>query len=113
MRVRVGPLWVFCAGMPAGVPPFWGLPLWTGLIAALANGALCGAVSGTLVAKAKIPPFIATLGMMLLLKGLSLVISHDKLIYFNDTPGFTSISQDSLLGEFFPSLPIPNAPMIL
>ena len=51
--------------------------------------------------------------MMLLLKGLSLVISHDKPIYFNDTPGFTSISQDSLLGEFFPSLRIPNAPMIL
>ena len=111
--LSVGTLMTFCAVIAGVVLTFWGLPLWTGLIAALATGALCGAVSGTLVAKAKIPPFIATLGMMLLLKGLSLVISHDKPIYFNDTPGFTSISQDSLLGEFFPSLPIPNAPMIL
>ena len=36
-------------------------------------------------AKMKIPPFIATLGMMMLLKGLSLVVSGDKPIYFNDT----------------------------
>ena len=42
------------------------------------------------IAKLKIPPFIATLGMMLLLKGLSLVISGTKPIYFNDTPGFTA-----------------------
>ncbi|MEI2612851.1 MAG: hypothetical protein V9G20_29760 [Candidatus Promineifilaceae bacterium] len=40
----------------------------------------------------KIPPFIATLGMMLILKGLSLVISGTKPIYFNDTPGFNQIS---------------------
>jgi ribose transport system permease protein len=111
--LSVGTLMTFCAVIAGVVLTFWGLPMWIGLIAALAAGALCGSVSGTLVAKAKIPPFIATLGMMLLLKGLSLVISHDKPIYFNDTPGFTSISQDSLLGEFFPSLPIPNAAMIL
>jgi ribose transport system permease protein len=109
----VGTLITFSAVIAAVVLTFWGFPLWTDLIAALATGALCGAVSGTLVAKAKIPPFIATLGMMLLLKGLSLVISRDKPIYFNDTPGFTSISQDSVLGELFPSLPIPNAAMIL
>ena len=46
----------------------------------------------------KIPPFIATLGMMMLLKGLALVISGTKPIYFNDTPDFTMISQDSLIG---------------
>ena len=39
-----------------------------------------------MIAKLKIPPFIATLGMMLVLKGLSLVISGTKPIYFNDTP---------------------------
>ncbi len=66
-----------------------------------------------LIAKLKIPPFIATLGMMLLLKGLSLVISGTKPIYFNDTPQFPSISQDSLIGYFLPDLPIPNAVLIL
>jgi ribose transport system permease protein len=70
-------------------------------------------LSGALIAKLKIPPFIATLGMMLLLKGLSLVISGTKPIYFNDTPEFPSISQDSLIGYFLPDLPIPNAVLIL
>jgi ribose transport system permease protein len=51
--------------------------------------------------------------MMMLLKGLSLVISGTKPIYFNDTPNFTMISQDSLLGELVPALPIPNAVLIL
>ena len=46
----------------------------------------------------KIPPFIATLGMMMLLKGLSLVVSADKPIYFTDTDNFYMISQDSLIG---------------
>jgi ribose transport system permease protein len=66
-----------------------------------------------LIAKLKIPPFIATLGMMMLLKGLSLVISGTKPIYFNDTPDFTAISQDSVIGYFVASLPIPNAVLIL
>jgi len=51
--------------------------------------------------------------MMMLLKGLSLVISGTKPIYFTDTPNFSVISQDSLLGELIPSLPIPNAVLIL
>ena len=34
-----------------------------------------GVVNGTLIAKLKMPPFIATLGMMLVAKGLALVIS--------------------------------------
>lgn len=111
--LSVGTLMTFCAVIAGVVLTYWGLPMWTGITAALAAGALCGAVSGTLVAKARIPPFIATLGMMMLLKGLSLVISGDKPIYFNATPGFTAISQDSLIGEVVPSLPIPNAAMIL
>ena len=36
----------------------------------------------------KIPPFIATLGMMMPLRGLSFNISGTRPIYFNDTPNF-------------------------
>src|SRR5215831_7535280 len=111
--LSVGTLMTFCAVIAGVVLTYWGMPMWLGLIAALAAGALCGAVSGTLVAKAKIPPFIATLGMMMLLKGLSLVVSSDKPIYFTDTENFYMISQDSLIGYFLPSVPIPNAVLIL
>ena len=69
-----------------------------GIIAAIAAGTFCGFISGSLIARMKIPPFIATLGMMLILKGLSLVISGTKPIYFNDTPSFPLLSTGSLIG---------------
>lgn len=111
--LSVGTLMTFCAVMTGVVLTYMGMPLWLGICAAIFFGALSGFVSGLLIAKLKIPPFIATLGMMMLLKGLSLVISGTKPIYFNDTPGFTAISQDSLIGDILPSLPIPNAVLIL
>ena len=110
--LSVGTLMTFCAVMAGVVLTNFGLPLPLGIVAAIASGALCGLVSGALIAKLKIPPFIATLGMMMLLKGLSLVISGTKPIYF-DTPGFSAISQDSLIGDLVPALPIPNAVLIL
>ena len=111
--LSVGTLMTFCAVMAGVFLTFWGMPIYVGIFAAVLFGALCGFTSGVLVAKLKIPPFIATLGMMMLLKGLSLVISGTKPIYFNDTPEFATISQDSLIGYFIPSLPIPNAVLIL
>jgi len=111
--LSVGTLMTFCAVMAGVVLTNLGLPLPLGIAAAIGSGVACGLVSGALIAKLKIPPFIATLGMMMLLKGLSLVISGTKPIYFNDTPGFSAISQDSLIGDMVPSLPIPNAVLIL
>jgi ribose transport system permease protein len=111
--LSVGTLMTFCAVMAGVFLTYWGLPFYVGIAAAIFFGAFAGFVSGVLIAKLKIPPFIATLGMMLLLKGLSLVISGTKPIYFNDTPQFPSISQDSLIGYFLPNLPIPNAVLIL
>jgi len=111
--LSVGTLMTFTAVICGVFLTYWHLPMWLGVLAAIGTGAICGTISGTLTAKMKIPPFIATLGMMLLLKGLSLVVSADKPIYFTDTENFYMISQDSLIGYFVPSLPIPNAVLIL
>jgi len=111
--LSVGTLMTFCAVMAGVFLTYLGMPLPVGILAAIVFGALSGFTSGVLIAKLKIPPFIATLGMMMVLKGLSLVISGTKPIYFNDTPGFTAISQDSLIGDVIPSLPIPNGVLIL
>jgi ribose transport system permease protein len=111
--LSVGTLMTFTAVMAGVFLTYWGLPMWTGVLAAIGTGALAGAISGTLIAKLKIPPFIATLGMMQAWKGLSLVVSADKPIYFNDTENFYRISQDSLIGYVLPWLPIPNAGLIL
>jgi ribose transport system permease protein len=111
--LSVGTLMTLCAVMAGVFLTFWGMPFHLGIAAAIAFGALCGWVSGILIAKLKIPPFIATLGMMMLYKGLSLVISGTKPIYFSEVPGFSAISQDSWIGTYFPTLPIPNAVLIL
>src|SRR3954471_18477274 len=111
--LSVGTLMTFCAVMAGVFLTYWELPMWTGVLAAILTGALSGIISGTLTAKMKIPPFIATLGMMMLLKGLSLVVSGTKPIYFSNTENFSMISQDSVVGEVLPSLPIPNAVLIL
>jgi ribose transport system permease protein len=111
--LSVGTMMTFCSVMAGVFLTYWGLPIYFGIFAALFFGALCGWTSGMLIAKLKVPPFIATLGMMMLLKGLSLVISGTKPIYFNDTPEFPQISQESLIGDLIPALPIPNAVLIL
>ncbi|OWY34560.1 ABC transporter permease [Herbaspirillum aquaticum] len=111
--LSVGTMMTFCAVMAGVVLTNWGMPLPLGIAAAIFFGALSGWISGMVIAKLKVPPFIATLGMMMLLKGLSLVISGTRPIYFNDTEGFSAIAQDSLIGELIPSLPIPNAVLIL
>lgn len=111
--LSVGTLMTFCAVVAGVVLTSWGMPLGLGVLAAILAGTASGIASGTFVAKLKIPPFIATLGMMLILKGLSLVISGTRPIYFNSTPGFTQISQGSLIGSVIPGLPIPNGVLIL
>ncbi len=111
--LSVGTLMTFCAVVAGVILTYWGLPLPFGILGAILAGAASGLVSGTVIAKLKVPPFITTLGMMLILKGLSLVISGTKPIYFNSTPDFNQISLGSIVGSVIPVMPIPNGVLIL
>lgn len=111
--LSVGTLMTFCAVITGVVLTYLGLPLPLGVAAAILAGTASGLVSGTIVAKLKVPPFIATLGMMLILKGLSLVISGTRPIYFNDTPGFNQIATGSIVGSIIPAIPVPNGVLVL
>ncbi|HHZ08106.1 MAG TPA: ABC transporter permease [Rhizobiales bacterium] len=111
--LSVGTLMTFCAVIAGVLLTFLGLPMVVGIPGALLAGFASGALTGVLITRLRIPPFIATLGMMLIYKGLSLAICGAKPIYFNDTPGFTDISTGSLIGAIVPALPIPNGVLIL
>lgn len=76
----------------------WGFPIPVGVIAGILAGALCGLVNGFTIAKLKVPPFIATLGMMMITKGLNLIVSGVKPIYLVDTPNFAKIATMPVLG---------------
>lgn len=83
------------------------LPLIVAVIGGIATGALMGFVNGFNIAILRLPPFIATLAMMLIAQGLALVISGVSPIYFSAVVGFRDIA----LGEIIPGL--PNAVLIL
>lgn len=87
------------------------LPVIVGVLGGLIAGSVCGLFNGLMVAKMKIPPFIATLGMMYITKGLSLVLSHLKPIYFNNQPGFRMIAMGTAFS--LPSIDIPFSPLIM
>lgn len=110
--LSVGTVMTFSAVMTGVVINFWGMPVPFGVVGGITAGALCGLISGLAVAKMKIPPFIATLAMMMITKGLSLIISGAKPLYFNDTPSFTKLTMGSVADSLF-GLDIPNAIFIL
>ncbi|WP_019200478.1 ABC transporter permease [Tsukamurella sp. 1534] len=75
----------------------WNLPLWVGVLGGVLFGAFVGLVNGLVVAYLGIPPFIATLAMMLVTIGASLVISGTQPIRFTKVDGFSDISNASLI----------------
>ncbi len=87
----------------AGVPSVLGI--FVGIIA----GAIIGLINGVIIAKMKVPAFIATLGMMMVAKGLSLIISGAKPFYFSVDPTEGFVFQDLAKSLFAPG--ILNIPM--
>jgi ribose transport system permease protein len=101
--LSIGTGMVLCAVMAGVFLTYWGWPLWAGVIGAILFGGLIGFVNGVAISVFGLPPFIATLGMMLVTAGLALVISGTKPIYFKSTPDFQNIMNLSLIpGARFP-----------
>ncbi|MFD9484531.1 substrate-binding domain-containing protein [Streptomyces sp. NPDC059991] len=83
-----------------------GLPVWFAVVLAIGTGLACGVVNGALVSYGKLPPFIATLAMLSVGRGLSLVISQGSPIAF---PESVSRVGDTLGGH----LPVPVIVMVV
>ena len=67
-----------------------GMPLWLTIPMMIAIGGLFGLLNGFLVAKLKLPAFIATLGTMMLSRGLSALIVSVPNIFFPSGTWFNS-----------------------
>jgi ribose transport system permease protein len=105
--LSIGTGMTLCAVMAGTFLITWNLPLGLGLILTVLFGGLIGFVNGFNVSVLNLPPFIATLAMMLVAQGLALVISGSAPIYFSALPEFSKIST----GELIPK--VPNAVLVL
>jgi ribose transport system permease protein len=96
-----------CAVMTGVFITNMGLPIFVGVIGGIVTGVLMGLVNGINITFLRLPPFIATLAMMMIAGGLALVISGVAPIYFSSSaPDFKLIA----LGTAIPGL--PNAVLI-
>ncbi|MCL2254044.1 MAG: ABC transporter permease [Lachnospiraceae bacterium] len=60
----------------------YNLPLWLSLVCVVLVGTLFGLFNGILVTKLKLPPFIATLGTMMISMGLGSIITNTTSKYY-------------------------------
>ena len=90
----------------------WSLPVPVAIMIAMATGMTIGFVNGFFVAKIKVPPFIASLGTMMIASGISILITKARPIHLVSFPNFTEIAQGSLVGILFPSFKLPNSILI-
>jgi inositol transport system permease protein len=77
---------------------FMDLPVIVPVVVGLACGLVAGLINGALIAYTKIPPFIATLGMMVSARGLSKWWSNGNPISF-PTQSFADISNGDFVGS--------------
>ena len=92
-------------GLPTAIYPGMHFPLIVPIAAGIIVGALCGLFNGILVAYGKLPPFIATLGTMVIARGLQLIYTRAAIVSSLTEP-YRAIAQTSFGPMRFPILGI-------
>lgn len=85
--------------------PHAGLGIALGVVVALAVGALAGAINGVLIAYARLPAFVVTLGTLGIYSGLGLVVANGT----NQVSIPSSLQNDFGNADIFGVLPVPAA----
>jgi ribose transport system permease protein len=90
-----------------------GVPIWLSWLIGVAAGAVTGMANGLLITRLKLPPFIATLGMMMVARGVALTITNANAWPAPDA--FGSLGNDTLFktGPHFPGISYPLLIMIV
>jgi ribose transport system permease protein len=80
------------------------LPAWVALCIGIIVGGLVGAVNGLGIAHGRIPPFIMTLGMMVMGRGLAMTLANGEPIPMSDS---VSVSIGWIGNGFLFGMPLP------
>jgi ribose transport system permease protein len=89
-----------------------GAPIWLSMIIGLLVGVICGLLNGLMITKIKLPPFIATLGMMMVARGVALTITNA--MAFPAPEAFGQLGNGAIFGTGpqFPGISYPVLIMI-
>ncbi|PYE40468.1 monosaccharide ABC transporter membrane protein (CUT2 family) [Rhizobium sp. PP-F2F-G20b] len=98
-------------------------PVALAMIGGIATGAVCGALNAFFITKLKLPPFIATLGMMLIARGVALQITGARAVSgLGESFGvlgngaflrMVTVGDDGFPTIVFPGIPYPVILMIV
>ncbi|MGV1800877.1 ABC transporter permease [Agrobacterium vitis] len=100
-----------------------GAPVWIGMVLGVLTGTACGVINGLVITRLKLPPFIATLGMMLIARGVALQITGARAVSgLGESFGvlgngsllrFESIDDQGFPVVSFPGIPYPVVLMVI
>ena len=110
------------SGVVAALLVKMGVPVPIGMLAGVLVGAMCGWVNGICITRMGLPPFIATLGMMLVARGVALQITGARPVSgLGDAFGelgngalfrISRIGADGFPDTVFPGIPYPVVIML-
>jgi ribose transport system permease protein len=100
------------SGTVAVMAAIAGIPIWLSMIVGMLVGGVCGLLNGLMITRLKLPPFIATLGMMMVARGVALTITNANA--WPAPEGFGTLGNGAIFrtGPKFPGISYPVLIMI-
>lgn len=80
--LSIGCLSLFAAMVGGVLIDSYGTPMWLIIIIVITVGVIGGLINGVVISYLGLPPFIATLGMLMITKGLSGIVSSSQTMYY-------------------------------
>jgi len=104
---------VALTGTVAVMAAIAGVPIWISWLVGVAAGGVCGLANGLMITKLKLPPFIATLGMTFVIRGVALTITNANA--WPAPESFGALGNDTIFrtGNQFPGISYPVIIMIV
>lgn len=89
-----------------------GIPIWLSMLIGLLVGVFTGLLNGLMITRLKLPPFIATLGTMMVTRGVALTVTNANA--WPAPQGFGNLGNGTVfgMGPQFPGIPYPVLIMI-
>lgn len=111
--LSIGTVMTLSAVITAKMVSEAGFSIPVGILSGVLTGAAAGFINGIVISRMRVPPFVATLGMLYVAKGLSLILSNLAPIYFPRELNFTETMATGVVIQIPGVIEIPNAVLVM